>query len=133
MRTAEEPVKQQIRRKDRATFENKRLASNGLVGELEASPTIFRFSRSRVAKIRSLCSLLQPLLALMRIEFPADPQEYIVYPLTRPWFGFERLPAVAALRGDLGLLYIDIVKVKVAINSNHCATSLEWRTARPTR
>ena len=110
-----------------------RVALNGLVGELEASPTISRLSRSRVAKIRSLCSLLQPLLALMRIEFPADPQEYIVYPLTRPWFGFERLPAVAALRGDLGLLYIDIVKVKVAIKCNHCATSLEWRAARPTR
>ena len=56
------------------------------------------------------------LLALVRIEFPADPQEYIVYPLTRPWFGFERPPAVAALGRDLRLLHVYIVEVKVAIN-----------------
>jgi hypothetical protein len=55
----------------------------------------------------------------MRIEFPADPQQYIFYPLTRPRLRLERLPAVAALGGDVGLLHIYIVKVKVAINCNH--------------
>jgi len=55
----------------------------------------------------------------MRIEFPADPQQYVVYPLTRPRLCLERLPAVAALGGDVGLLNIYIVEVKVAINCNH--------------
>ena len=55
----------------------------------------------------------------MRIEFPADPQQYIVYPVTWPRLRLERLPAVAALGGDVGLLHVDIVEVKVPINSNH--------------
>jgi len=55
----------------------------------------------------------------MRIELTADSQEHLVHPLTDPRLRLERLPAIATPGADLGLLHIDIVKVKVAINSNH--------------
>ena len=69
----------------------------------------------------------------MRIEFPADPQQYVVYPLTRPRLCLERLPAVAALGGDVGLLNIYIVEVKVAINCNHWRPLGNYRLRDPTQ